>query len=100
MNALILLAAVASAPPQAPPLEQRVEALEREVAEIKRRLPQAPPVRLVASPAVALTTQPEIVRATYAAPVCSNGQCGTSRQSYSYQQSSGSGWYPGKRLGR
>jgi hypothetical protein len=35
-----------------------------------------------------------------AAPVCVGGNCGTSRVNYSARQSTGTGWYFGKNLGR
>ena len=85
MNALILLVAVASAPPQAPPLEQRVEALERRVAEIERRLPQAPPVRVVtASPVFPADDLPQPTpQPVYAPQTCVGGQCAPVQSTYS-----------------
>jgi len=97
--ALLILAPSSFADDRDPkPLAVRVSDLERRVADLEARVAPATPLRSAAP--IFADDLPLPTPQTFAAPVCVGGQCGSTRQSYSYQQSSGTGWYFGKRLGR
>jgi hypothetical protein len=85
-------------PPQAPELESRLQEIEARLSALEiRNAPGLPPFRSAAPAPVFTDDLP--TASPFAAPVCVGGNCKSSA-SYSVRQSSGTGWYPGKLLGR